>query len=355
MNSNQIKLENLELNESEINVEKDKKDFEASSPLHSVIMYAKSKAEYRWWKKIIFGFMSGIFVGFGYLSYFLIVALGDGSATSNILTTFFGAAIFPVGIICIIFLGGNLFTSNCLISLCLHEKIIKLKSFASDLVITFLSNLLGALFFGVLIGTFAIYSSDISVDIIELATKKLAATANYSIFYGPIFSGFFCNILVAGSIFAYVILGPRKGLGTFVVYIIIFAFSILGFQHVVANMVLFSMASFSSLATGIPLGSVTDVFVPGSTTELIDFHTVDNIEDFFFRIFVLNIPLVTIGNFAGGVFISEVYFMAEMQKLKKIKGIDVQKQINLYKGNRIPSFKKKSASDTKLPVKKPIK
>ena len=302
---------------------KKSEEYKLTSGLHKIVIFAKAKSEYNLLKKIIFGVMGSIFVGLAYVAYISIVALADhADASSLILSKFFASMVFPVGILIIVFLGGNLFTSNCLISLSVHLKVIRKRDFMMDLFIVFWSNLLGAVIFGFTMGLAGYFDASFNMVLIETATAKLSSVNN-SIFYNTLFSGIFCNILVAGAIFAYTVLSEHKGVATFIVYIMIATFGILGFQHIVANMTLFSSSAIASLLSGVPLG------VPEQLPTLdIDYSGITSNEDFFFRALLINFPITTIGNLIGGIFISEIYFYAEAERLKKHKGINIFKKIS---------------------------
>lgn len=304
--------------------------YKLTSGLHKVVIFAKAKSEYKLIKKVIFGIMGGIFIGLAYMAYITFIAMADDSdKTSLVLAKIAGVIIFPVGILAITFLGGNLFTSNCLISLSAHLKIIRKRDFLMDLIIVFASNLLGAIIFGFAIGLAGLFSEKFNIALIEIATDKLKSSAGNSIFVTSFFSAIFCNILVAGSIFAYTVLSDNKGLATFILYIMIVTFGVFGFQHIVANMALFASAGIASLFSGTPLG--VEEQLPSLA---IDYNGITSNGDFFFRVLLINFPIVTIGNFVGGIFISEVYFYAEAERLKKYKGINIIKKISNLRYDR---------------------
>lgn len=92
-------------------------------------------------KMILLGIMAGAFIAFG----------GATSSTAAHAVENVGVAralagcIFPVGLMLIVFLGGELFTGNCLIIMDVFDKRVTWGGLFRDLFIVFFSNLIGAL------------------------------------------------------------------------------------------------------------------------------------------------------------------------------------------------------------------
>ena len=61
-----------------------------------------------------------------------------------------GGAIFPVGLMLVIFLGAELFTGNCLVAMAVFDKKVKVRDMFINLGVVFISNLVGALFIVIL-------------------------------------------------------------------------------------------------------------------------------------------------------------------------------------------------------------
>ena len=96
---------------------------------------------------ILLGIMAGMFIAFG--------AATSSTAAHSIenigVSRALAAAIFPVGLMLIVFLGGELFTGNCLILLNVFDRRTSLLKMLRNLVIVYFSNLLGALLVDILI------------------------------------------------------------------------------------------------------------------------------------------------------------------------------------------------------------
>ena len=158
-------------------------------------------------KMILLGIMAGAFIAFG----------GATSSTAAHAVENVGVAralagcIFPVGLMLIVFLGGELFTGNCLIIMDVFDKRVTWGGLFRDLFIVFFSNLVGALCVDLLI----VYSGNLNYSggllgaytIILVCLAVLMATSARDI---------------AGKVWA--------------IFFPICAFVVGGFEHCVANM-----------------------------------------------------------------------------------------------------------------------
>lgn len=263
--------------------------------LNEQTKFAVSKVNYAIWKKMIFSFMGGMFIGLGYIGYLLIYFAGTSTPNDENLAPIFkylAASIFPAGILMCIFLGGNLFTSNALIFIGTLQKKIKLKLFILDLIITWFFNAIGA----VTIASIAFGANLFHGYEAEISSFALNHKVDIK-WYSSLLSGVICNILVAGSIFAYNSV-KQKSISVFIVYIVIFLFALSGSQHVVANFFVISEAGFLSCSIG-----------QGWSSEQIG------------QIFYNNLIPTTIGNTIGGMFIPIIYLVADSVSAPKIQTI----------------------------------
>ncbi|MDE6221330.1 MAG: formate/nitrite transporter family protein, partial [Lachnospiraceae bacterium] len=101
-------------------------------------------------KCILLGIMAGAFIAFGGAS--------SNAAVHNIanqgLSKTLAGCIFPVGLMMIVFVGGELFTGDCLMIAGVTDKRIIVLAMVKKLIIVFFSNMVGA----VLIATLVYYS-----------------------------------------------------------------------------------------------------------------------------------------------------------------------------------------------------
>lgn len=190
---------------------------------------AQAKVKYPIYKLLLLGIMAGMFVGFG--------AAASSTAMHGIadvgIARLIAGCIFPVGLMMIIFVGGELITSNCLMISGVMDRRYSVTAMLKALVVLYISNLIGSVIVAVLVfysgilnytggaaGAFAIN--------VAFAKANIAPGA-------AVCSGILCNILVcAASLMA----TAAKDIAgkTWAIFFPIFAFVICGFEHCVANM-----------------------------------------------------------------------------------------------------------------------
>ena len=88
--------------------------------LKGYIEGAVKKTQYPLWKLILLGIMAGMFIGSGAaLSNVAMHAIPSAS-----LSRVPGGCIFPIGLMLIVFLGGELFTGDCMVMMaCMQKKV----------------------------------------------------------------------------------------------------------------------------------------------------------------------------------------------------------------------------------------
>lgn len=184
--------------------------------------------------RLLLGFLGGAYVAFGYMTYILVVAQMPGMAGKLI-----GACLFPIGLVMILFAGGELITGNMMVvaTSYFNHKTSLGKLVKNWLVITF-GNILGAvciaLVIGIYVGTLMPYSEQIK----ELALAK--------VHYSPmqtLVSGIACNWFV--GIAVWLSQSLKDGISKLVgVWFPIMVFVVLGFQHSVANVFLLTLGNY---------------------------------------------------------------------------------------------------------------
>lgn len=258
------------------------------------------KAERSIPQMILLGIMAGAFIALG-------------GATSNVavhgikdvgLSRALAGAIFPVGLMLIVFVGGELFTGNCLISMAVLDKKTSIGKMIRNLVIVYFSNLLGALIIDFLIffsGELNYSGGGLGAYTIKVALAKI----NISPVAG-VTSGILCNMLVCLAILA---AGAAKDIAgkVWAIFFPIWAFVIGGFEHCVANM-FYIPAGMLAASNPDYVAKAEELY--GITAEQCAGLTVAGSLNNF-------IP-VTIGNIIGGaVFIGLMYFLIVVKTGKK--------------------------------------
>lgn len=175
----------------------------------------------------------GIFAG---------MAIAGGGAASSVamhtisnvgLARFLGGCIFPVGLMMIVFIGGELFTGDCLMIMgCIHKNL-SIQKMIKVMVTVYLTNLIGAVLIAFLVYTSGQF--DYSGGLLGAYTIKVAA-GKVNLSFGSAFSsGILCNIFVCAAVLmgtaAKDIAGKVWG-----IFFPIMAFVVSGYEHCVANM-----------------------------------------------------------------------------------------------------------------------
>lgn len=184
-------------------------------------------------KTIVSAFMAGMFIGFGYFGYLLLAS----GTQDPMIGKFFGAFLFPVGIILVVFTGTDLFTGNCLVSFGFLTKKYKVHKVFINLGLVYLGNLLGALFLVSLVYGSKMLDGTKALNLVhQLASQKTSLG-----FFEAIIRGILCNYIVSLSV--YIAFGAKDPIGKiFALLLPVMLFVISGFEHSVANMFILPLA-----------------------------------------------------------------------------------------------------------------
>lgn len=250
-------------------------------------------------KMILLGIMAGAFIALGGVASNVAV---HGIADVGLARTLAGA-IFPVGLMLVVFTGSELFTGNCLMLTAVLDKKLKVIQMIKNLVVVYFSNLIGALIIDVLVfysGQFNYSAGGLGAYTIKVALAKTTIDPT-----AAIASGILCNVLVCLAI---IMAGAAKDVTgkILAIFFPIWAFVICGFEHCVANM-FYIPAGILAATNSDYVQKANELY--GITAEQCTALTHFNgIESFLF---------VTIGNIIGGmIFVGLIYYMAH-KKLSK--------------------------------------
>ncbi|AAT27707.1 formate/nitrite transporter family protein [[Mycoplasma] mobile] len=203
--------------------------------------FALKKASADWWKIIVLGILASIYVGIGYIAYIYVAAAFQGNLIGIDSVHFDGSVVvaasatFPVGLMLIVFLGGSLFTSDNLSMLAYITKKTKFSPLLRKWGYVLLGNTIGGFLIAILIRAGSIFNDNQLIVLKYIIDKKIDFQ-----WWTIIFSAILCNIIVAGTVWAS--LATTQSIGKiFIIFFPIWIFAIIGFQHVVANAILFAM------------------------------------------------------------------------------------------------------------------
>jgi len=207
-----------------------------------IVAAGKSKTEKNFRALVLQGILAGMFIAMGAIGYFRLVA----HAADPGLGKFLGALIFPTGIIAILLLGTELFTSDCMAILSVYKKEAKLGSFMRMLVTVLLANLVGAIIMAAL-STGAHIFDEHMLHIVEKVSIKKTTMPIDQMFISAVL----CNIIVcSGVMMAY---SAKTVVGKiFAIWFPIALFVLSGTEHIVANMFYLMMGYFNDAAITIP-------------------------------------------------------------------------------------------------------
>ncbi|WP_411347669.1 formate/nitrite transporter family protein [Paenibacillus sp. WLX2291] len=190
------------------------------------------------WTVLILGFLGGAFISLGFLADIRVI--GTAPKELGSIAGFFGAAVFPVGLMLTLLAGAELLTGNMMtMAAALFSKKIGFGQLVKNWVLVLISNFVGAIaiayFFGHVVG---LTEGDFLAKTVAIAHAKVSEG------FGEAFiSAIGCNWLVCLAVWlAY---GSKDSFGKFAgIWFPIMAFVAIGFQHVVANMFVIPAAIF---------------------------------------------------------------------------------------------------------------
>ena len=181
---------------------------------------------------------AGVFLSFATVC--AILAAGLLYDINPILSKFIYAIIFPFALIMIVTMNAELATSNMMyMSVAVHQKFINIKKGLQLIIVCTSFNWLGAIL-AVYLMSFATSSDQFANQafLMNLIQAKLEKS-NLSLFIEAILANMFVNIAIIGQLKI-----QNEIAKFFFIEILIFMFAFLGYEHVVANFSIHSIAFF---------------------------------------------------------------------------------------------------------------
>ncbi|HHW46864.1 MAG TPA: formate/nitrite transporter family protein [Clostridiales bacterium] len=191
-----------------------------------ILYQSKHKANKRFIILLIQGFLAGMYISIGAIASLKLSA----SITIPGLGNFLGALAFPIGIIAIILMQAELFTSDCMVMVAVFSGRTRLRRIFKILLLILVSNLFGAAFTALLTKSSGIFNQAVIDLLVEKSLQKVYMPI------GQLFaSAIICNIIVCtGVCLAY---SCKEEIAKIVVlWLSIAVFVISGTEHIVANM-----------------------------------------------------------------------------------------------------------------------
>ncbi|KAH7377292.1 Formate/nitrite transporter [Pyrenochaeta sp. MPI-SDFR-AT-0127] len=210
---------------------------------------AIAKARLTWLDLIIKSFLGGVFISLG-AAFDLVVAGGSpGLRTSNpALATLLGGFCFPVGFVIIILFNVELCTSNMFVmAYSTLRRRTAMYDLARNWIVSYIFNIAGCLFYA---GVLCYWSDTLSTD----PQKSYAATqanSRVNVNWGyNVTRGIMCNWLV-GIAFFFATEGRDLFSKILGIWIAIWTFVAMGYQHSIANYLLVPIGMFYGADFGV--------------------------------------------------------------------------------------------------------
>lgn len=250
-------------------------------------------------RMILLGIFAGMFIACGASA--SSVAM---HAISNVgLARLVAGAVFPVGLMMIVFVGGELFTGDCLMIMgCLHKEF-SVFSMLRVLLVVFFSNFLGAALFASMVTAstqFGFSGNLLGAFTIKVAMGKL------NLSFGAAFvSGILCNIFVCVAVLMAAAAKDIAG-KVLAIFFPIMAFVVSGYEHCVANMYYIPAGIFAANQEAY-LTAAKEIY--GYTSAQLEVLNWSNF-------LVGNLIPVTLGNIVGGMlFVGLPLYLIHKEKL----------------------------------------
>lgn len=193
------------------------------------IKAAEGKAAMPFWKMVLLGIFAGMFIAGGAAASSVAMhAVGNAG-----LARFIGGCIFPVGLMMIVFIGGELFTGDCMMIMgCIHKRYTVI-TMLRVLAIVWITNLIGAAAVAAMAygsGQYDYMSGLLGAYTIKVALAKVSVS-----FPAAFISGIMCNIFVCAAV---LMASAAKDIAgkVWAIFFPIMAFVVSGYEHCVANM-----------------------------------------------------------------------------------------------------------------------
>ncbi len=203
--------------------------FTPAQVAENYIATGKAKVSTKAGKMIALAVLAGVFIALA----------GVGCTTVGVsvesasLGKFLGACVFPAGLAMVLLAGSELFTGNCLLTIPLLQREIKLGGMLRNWILVYAGNLIGAL----LVAAAVVYSHEPGLfGNAEAVSMLSTAVTKATLPFGEAFiKGILCNFLVCIAVWiafaAKDVAGKILGL-----FFPIMLFVLCGFEHSVANM-----------------------------------------------------------------------------------------------------------------------
>lgn len=255
------------------------KVYSGPKALTEYILYqSKHKAEKSFLILLVQGMLAGLYIALGAIGY---LKLAAGVADPG-LGSFLGALVFPVGIIAVLLMQAELYTSDSMVMIAVFAGRTRIYKIIRILLIILAANLIGSILTAYLSGAAGIFDQKTLALLAEKAVHKVHLPL-----YQLLASSILCNIIVStGVCLAY---SCREEISkVVVVWLTITVFVLSSTEHVVANMYYLFAAYFNGADI-----TLTQIFY--------------------------NLSVAAVGNFiGGGIIVSGANYLLAYRDIEKV-------------------------------------
>ena len=189
----------------------------------------KGKTQLPLLRMILLGIFAGMFIACGASASSVAMHAIPNVGVARLVA----GAVFPVGLMMIVFVGGELFTGDCLMIMgCLHKKY-SVWAMIRVLAVVFAANFVGAALFAAMVN--ASTQLNFSSNLMGAFTIKVAVGKLNLSFFNAFISGILCNIFVCIAVLMATAAKDIAG-KVWAIFFPILAFVVSGYEHCVANM-----------------------------------------------------------------------------------------------------------------------
>lgn len=256
-----------------------KKNYSGPKALTEYILHqSRHKANKKMIILLIQGILAGMYISLGAIGYFKVAA----SVSDKGLGGFLGALVFPVGIIAILLMQAELFTSDSMVMIAVYDRRTQFHKIFGLLGWILIANLIGTIFIAFMSQAAGVFNEQTFDLIASKAMHKV-----HMPFGQLLASAILCNILVCTSVCLAYSCGDELA-KVVVVWLGIVVFVLSGTEHVVANMYYLFVAYFGG----------ADISLSG---------------------IFYNLSVAALGNFiGGGIIVSGVNYMLAYRDIEKV-------------------------------------
>ncbi|MBA8817041.1 formate/nitrite transporter FocA (FNT family) [Microbacterium halimionae] len=206
--------------------------------------------------------MAGTIIGVMYLTYYTVLAAFDGIARGELVGVghMVGAVVFGFALVFIYYSKSELLTSNMMIvTVGAYYRSAAWWRLLRILVFCYAGNIIGGLFVALMVRLSTLGGGEVGAEMSEAVDHKLAYLGEGVAGWGDLFvRAIFCNLMINLAMLLVYNGLIKSDVGKMLVMIAsVFVFGFVGFEHSVANTVLFMIVGLQqSLDIGLVLGNL---------------------------------------------------------------------------------------------------